>query len=615
MNNFMLGANYWASNAGADMWRHWDPEAVAHDLDLLAQNGMNVLRVFPNWRDFQPVKPAFTGNHALREYIMADDSWPENPYYLDETMLDRFSAFCRMAHERGLRLIVGLLTGWMSGRLYIPSALYEKNVYTDPVALYFEQLFVKGFVLRMKNEPAIYAWDLGNECNCMDEAKNRVEASNWTATIVHAIRAYDPQRPIVSGMHSLELEGVWNIQDQGEWTDILTTHPYPFWVEHCQFDKLTDYRTLLHATAQTNYYASVSHKPCLVEEIGSMGPMIASDNRAAGFLKTNLWSNWAHGSPGVLWWCANEQAHLDAAPYDWKMFERELGMLNAQREPKPVLLAMKEFAGQMQKLNLDLPQAKRDAVCILSHGQDHWGIAYMSFLLAKQAGITLDFTYSGQELPDSPVYFLPSVRGEVMNKRPYEKLKQKVRDGAVLYISMNDGAFSEFEAFTGLQVEDARRAPLQGTFDWNGQNLPYRKTYQAMFNPTRAEVLAAQEDGNPLFTVASYGKGRVYFLNFPLEEMMLTQENAFKMGFHTLYGKVMEDETLPKKAIRRENPLVGLTIHPGETEDYAVLVNYSDQPQAAQLDVDSTHYHSVTALYGNAEQLEPFGAAVFKLTK
>lgn len=512
-------------------------------------------------------------------------------------------------------LIVGLLTGWMSGRLYIPSALYEKNVYTDPVALYFEQLFVKGFVLRMKNEPAIYAWDLGNECNCMDEAKNRVEASNWTAAIVHAIRAYDPQRPIVSGMHSLELEGVWNIQDQGEWTDILTTHPYPFWVEHCQFDKLTDYRTLLHATAQTKYYASVSHKPCLVEEIGSMGPMIASDNRAAGFLKANLWSNWAHGSPGVLWWCANEQAHLDAAPYDWKMFERELGMLNAQREPKPVLLAMKEFAGQMQKLNLDLPQAKRDAVCILSHGQDHWGIAYMSFLLAKQAGITLDFAYSGQELPDSPVYFLPSVRGEVMNKRPYEKLKQKVRDGAVLYISMNDGAFSEFEAFTGLQVEDARRAPLQGTFDWNGQVLPYRKTYQAMFNPTRAEVLAAQEDGNPLFTVASYGKGRVYFLNFPLEEMMLTQENAFKMGFHTLYGKVMEDETLPQKAIRRENPLVGLTIHPGETEDYAILVNYSDQPQAAQLDVDSTYYPSVTALYGNAEQLEPFGAAVFKLTK
>ncbi len=96
---------------------------------------------------------------------------------------------------------------------------------------------------------------------------------------------------------------------------------------------------------------------------------------------------------------------------------------------------------------------------------------------------------------------------------------------------------------------------------------------------------------------------------------MLTQENAFKMGFHTLYGKVMEDETLPKKAIRRKNPLVGLTIHPGEIEDYAVLVNYSDQPQAAQFEVDSTCYHSVTALYGNAEQLEPFGAAVFKLTK
>lgn len=613
MKDFLLGTNYWASNAGADMWRHWNPEAVAHDLDVLAENGVQVLRVFPNWRDFQPVEPSFTSSHALREYGMAGDVWPENPYYLDETMLERFSVFCRLAQERGLRLIVGLLTGWMSGRLYIPSALFEKNIYTDPTALYFEQLFVKGFVLRMKHEPAIYAWDLGNECNCMDRADDRIQACNWTATIVHAIRAYDPDRPIVSGMHSLELEGVWNIQDQAEWTDILTTHPYPFWVEHCQIDGLTSLRTLLHATAQTRYYATVGQKPCLVKEIGSMGPMIASEENAAGFLTINLWSNWAHGSPGVLWWCANEQAHLTAAPYDWKMFERELGMLDAQMQPKPMLLAMKAFSKEIKQLNLDLPACSTDAVCLLSRGQDHWGIAYMSFILAKQAGLTIDFAYCGQTPPDSSVYFLPSVHCEVMNKRNYDILKQKIYDGATLYISMHDGAFSEFEELTGLQVETSFRAPLDGTMDWENQKFPYHKTYQIKLRPTRARVLAREEDGNPLFTVASYGKGTVYFLNFPLEEMLLTQANAFESAYYTLYAAVAH-ALLQQKGITRKNPAVGLTLHPGESADYAVLVNYSDRTQEPQIEIRD-RYASVHVLRGNMERLDAFDAAILRLEK
>lgn len=71
MKEFMLGANYWASNAGADMWREWDADVVRSDLALLAENGVTTLRVFPNWRDFQPVEPAITGAHKLREYILA----------------------------------------------------------------------------------------------------------------------------------------------------------------------------------------------------------------------------------------------------------------------------------------------------------------------------------------------------------------------------------------------------------------------------------------------------------------------------------------------------------------------------------------------------------------
>ena len=120
MKGFLTGVNYWASNAGADMWRDWREDVVEKDLDALAANGVEVLRVFPNWRDFQPVEPVMGGGNTAREYLLTGDRVPENPWYLETVMLERFSVLCRLAEERGLKLIVGLITGWMSGRMYCP---------------------------------------------------------------------------------------------------------------------------------------------------------------------------------------------------------------------------------------------------------------------------------------------------------------------------------------------------------------------------------------------------------------------------------------------------------------------------------------------------------------
>lgn len=614
-HEYIIGVNYWASNAGADMWRYWDEEVVENDLTLLRENGVEVLRVFPNWRDFQPVEPAFGGGHTLYEYRMIGDDLPSNPYYLDDVMLSRFAAFCRVAQEKGFKLIVGLITGWMSGRLYVPAAIYGRNIYTDPAALYFQQLFIKGFVSRMKSEQSICAWDLGNECNCMDQAVCREEAYNWSSIIVNAIRVCDPSRPIVSGMHSLGLEGVWSIQDQGELTDILTTHPYPYWVEHCLLTPMDDFRTLLHATAQTQYYASIGKKPCLVEELGSMGPMVCSEEKAAGFLKVNLWSNWAHGASDLLWWCAHEQSHLTAPPYDWNMCERELGMTDKCKQPKLTLLQMKTFRKELEKLQLTLPYRETDGVCILSKGQDHWGIAYMSYILAKQAGLTLDFTYCGQELPESKLYFLPSISGaKVMSKRRYELLKQKIYQGAALYISINDGILTEFEELTGFQVVCACRAEAKGSVKWDEAEIPYKKPHQMELLSTRANVLLSDEQGKPLFGVAQYGSGKVFFLNFPMEEMLLTESDGFHGAYYHFYHAVSE-ELLQKKGIRRENPFVGITIHKGEERDYVVLINYTAEKQNPDIYINPAVYSEVTVLHGSKDAIDPFDAVVLKGVK
>ena len=133
--SFIIGCNYWASNAGTEMWKNWSEEAVREDFAILSAHGIGTMRVFPNWRDFQPIVPVLGGGASVREYRLEGDRFPKNPYWLDEVMLSRFSRFCDIAAEYDIKLIVGILTGWMSGRTFIPSALFGKNLFTDPVAL------------------------------------------------------------------------------------------------------------------------------------------------------------------------------------------------------------------------------------------------------------------------------------------------------------------------------------------------------------------------------------------------------------------------------------------------------------------------------------------------
>lgn len=612
---FMLGCNYWASNAGAEMWVNWDETAIEEDLSILSRYGIKYLRVFPNWKDFQPVEPLYCGNGNFYEYAVGKKAVCGNSYYLNDLMLARFNRFCELAEKYELRLLVGLITGWMSGRLFIPPALYGKNIFTDPAALMFQQKLIRGFVTEMKDNDVIYAWDLGNECNCMSEAGSREAAYSWSAMAANAIRACDPSRPVFSGMHSLGAEGIWTIQDQAETTDILTTHPYPYWVRHCSAERIASIRTLLHATAETKYYGSVGEKECLVEELGTMGPMICGDQAAAGFLRVNLYSNWANGAAGVMWWCACEQSDLNTPPYTWNMCERELGMLDGRRGPKPVLQEIKSFADFIGSLDFTPPAAETDAVCILTRGQDHWGIAYMTYILAKQAGMNIYFCYCEQELPDSEIYLLPSISGHlVMNKRNYDILKEKVRSGAELYISSDGGFLTEFESLAGVAVTDSEDSDQSGVFELDGYKIDYQYTRKLYLEETTAKRIAGV-DNRSIFIRNQYGHGTVYYLNMPLEKNMLYKKNAFDSNQYRVYQHFFREQIM-KKPVIINNKYIGITYHNMEKGDsiYVVMINYSDTAQSVNMEL-SEGCHVENVYIGDVNVIPAYEACVFRIIK
>jgi hypothetical protein len=231
-------------------------------------------------------------------------------------------------------------------------------------------------------------------------------------------------------------------------------------------------------------------------------------------------------------------------------------------------------------------------VCILTAEQDTWGAAYSSYILAKQAGFDLEFQFADQLLKPAPLYLLPSLCGNAsLSRRRWLELLERVKQGAVLYVSHHDCLLSPFNEPFGLEVQTRQRRPSAveirveesgGSFDF-GLNAAFRLNLK----PTTAKVLGRETDGNPAFTCNSYGKGKIYFLSVPVE-LELTRMPG---GLHTpdappfwkIY-RTITDGLLSGRAVSKDNPLIGLTEHHlAQDQRIVVAINYSPDTQSPVL--------------------------------
>lgn len=595
---FFTGCNYWASHAGTNMWSDWRADVVEADFARLEKAKVHVLRVFPLWSDFQPLRMHRGGGGSERELRLREDPLPfteAGQAGMDEVMVERFGVFCDLAEKYHIQLIVGLVTGWMSGRMHMPEAFAGKNLLADPLVIRWQVRFVRYMVKHFRNKPAIAAWDLGNECNCMGGV-DRNGAYLWATIITETIKLEDPDRPVVSGMHSLKPDGVWTPEDQGEILDILCTHPYPLYTPHCDTDPLNQMKSILHSTAESVLYASLGNKPCFVEEIGTLGPMISDEETAADYIRTAMYSAWAHDLRGFVWWCANEQSELTHTPYDWSSMERELGYFRLDGSPKPVGNAMTDFVTMLEELSeqgLDtLPPMLTDGVCVLTTGQDNWAVAYGTFLLAKQAGLDITFAWCRDELPKSNVYFLPAICGDnAMEGHELSELLRRVHDeGATLYLSINDGLMSPFPQFTGVKVKTRCRRTESDGVQLGDTHYNIWSPVRMELETTSAETLATDGKGKPVFTKNKYGKGTVYFCAYPIELKAGCDAGVVSGPGAIPYYKFYETMHLqnPKKQyalVGDDSPYVGMTEHPTEDGCVLVLINYTPEERCVQIPV------------------------------
>ncbi len=344
----MIGANYWASHAATEMWRKWDADAVDRDLKTLAENGIKILRVFPNWADFQPIHACYL---SASDYDVINDTrmfdseepLPNTPCGragVDEKLVEHFEEFCDIAEKYNLKLIVPLLTGQMTFRNYIPPALANRNPYSDPYALMWEGRYLECMVTRLKAKKAIVAWESGNESRILGKAENQFHCEAWLRFVHQAIRCADSTRPVI-GVDGLIIpeRSKWSSAMTASLSDYTTTHPYGFWGSVYN-DDVRSVRSVTFCAAQTLALEQIGGKPAFIEEHGLRRQEQCSQAHAADYVRAMLWNAWAADNKAMLWWCAYDQTKMTIAPYDWPQPCVELGAFTRDRKPYPVVRAI-----------------------------------------------------------------------------------------------------------------------------------------------------------------------------------------------------------------------------------------------------------------------------------
>ena len=360
---FLLGVNYWPRRKAMYWWSDFDAGEVREEFALIREIGLEVVRLFLTWEDWQPV-----------------------PDVVDPGALNHFEEVCEIASGLGLRLNVTFFTGHMSGPSWTPSWMLHpgqpmppriwqvvsggrtvdcgyRNPFTDPLVLRAEELQLRTVVSRFRQHPAIEVWNLGNEPDIFAWPADAAGGKEWTRRMTTLIREIDPNHPVTCGLHvaSLLEDNGLRVNDVFNEVDIPVMHGYPMYADWSNGPLDSDFVPFLCALT-----TALCGKPSLMEEFGGctaapgqasfvhewqrygnpFRQFMASEEDLAAYIEAVLPKLVEVGALGAMIWCYADYAPglYDRPPCDQAWHERFFGLVRPDGSLKPHAEVIKRFA-------------------------------------------------------------------------------------------------------------------------------------------------------------------------------------------------------------------------------------------------------------------------------
>jgi endo-1,4-beta-mannosidase len=361
---FLLGVNYWPRRKAMYWWSQFDEGEVREEFQLISELGLKVVRLFLLWDDWQPL-PDQVSASCLRNLVKTAD----------------IAASC------GLLLDVTFFTGHMSGPNWAPHWLCEtqgqapsphlrqlvtggqvvqgayRNPFHDPVALSAARLLLTEVVGALKDHPAVWVWNLGNEPDLFAWPHSAADGRSWAQAMRDLIRTLDPHHPVTCGLHSGSLfeDNGLRIDHIYQALDMAVMHSYPMYVPLARDPLDSDWVPFTCALV-----SALCGKPTLMEEWGGCtappgapsqiwswdqwgkprSQFMASEEDLANYIEEVLPKLVEVGATGSFLWCyADYSSDLwDRPPCDEARHERFFGLVRPDGTLKPHAEVLRRFA-------------------------------------------------------------------------------------------------------------------------------------------------------------------------------------------------------------------------------------------------------------------------------
>lgn len=377
-DSFLVGVNYWPRRKAMGWWKDFDRNEVAEEFALIRSLGLKLVRIFLLWEDFQP-----------------------SPNVASPSALADLETVCDVAAAAGLGLDVTFFTGHMSGPNWAPGWLLGgtdpvpdgrqvvsgtnphagsyRNPFSDPEVIEAGVLLLREVVGRLRDHPAIWAWNLGNEPDLFARPPDETAGPAWAERLFATIVELDERHHRTVGLHapSLMADNGLRADRMFAAADIAVMHAYPIYADFATGPLDAD--AVPFATALT---AALSGRPTLMEEFGAAtappgqatttwqwqalgqrwSQLMLSEEVLAEHLAEVLPRLVEVGSSGALLWCFADY-HEDLwqrPPCDTKLHERHFGLIRPDGSLKPHAQVISDFIATGPLVQTPSPRARFD---------------------------------------------------------------------------------------------------------------------------------------------------------------------------------------------------------------------------------------------------------------
>lgn len=495
-----VGVNYWPASCGVGMWQAWPEEEIQADLRLTRALGLNCVRFFLRWEDFEP----------------------EAEVYREECF-DRLRDLLGWCRNAGLIVQPTLFVGWMSGGIFWPKWKGGRNAFADD---YLRQRAVE-FTKRAAEVCAefsdiVLTVDQGNELCCLPDCFSAPPAAvaEWCRAISDAVREVFPTALVMSGNEQSQVatDSGWRFGAQAG-CDLYSIHVYPNSAWHpLRFDGMEDPLT----RSLFSFYLKCARAfgPVMAQEFGTL---YTDGMEAAGYLDAILPDCHDAGANGFLWWCLRD-INARGHPYDKNPFEGGMGLVDAGGNVKPALRRFIEFSQREANANrpdrrpevaLYWPKYYYNREAPLNPGNEPRPLSrrmIIAHFVLGQLGHRVGIE-RGDLPPGNSGAGVIIVTGALLTQREAEALIPWVKAGGrLLWHGMEKTTWGKgVTELVGAAPTDFL-APRADGVEAFGETWNFREFARDVFvkaQPRTARVIATDRRGRPVILEHALGKGRV----------------------------------------------------------------------------------------------------------